>query len=93
MPTQEISVPRQTTLSNREREVLELLAHGTIDKQVASQLDISVATVRIYRTRIQDKLGVKGLVGCLLVAWQLGEIDLEQIARTTMADRKPRLVS
>ena len=45
-------------LSEREREVLECLAKGLLYKQIASQMGISMATVRTYTQRIYEKLHV-----------------------------------
>jgi len=45
-------------LTNREREVVILLAQGQNAKQIAEQLDISVKTVEFHRTNITRKLGV-----------------------------------
>lgn len=47
-------------LSPREREVLRLLAQGHSNQQVADQLRVSVKTVETYRTRLREKLGLKG---------------------------------
>src|SRR5580658_6108049 len=46
-------------LSNREREVLELLARGYLYKEIAEQLKISVPTVNTYIRRIYEKLHVR----------------------------------
>ena len=45
-------------LTNREREVLILLAQGGNAKRIAEQLDISVKTVEFHRGNITRKLGV-----------------------------------
>jgi DNA-binding CsgD family transcriptional regulator len=66
-------------LTNREREVLSLLALGYTNKQVAEALVLSIRTVESHRARIQQKLGISGRAelvryasGCDL----LGEIAL-----------------
>lgn len=46
-------------LSEREREVLGLLAEGATDQEIAGQLFISVATVRSHLERIRDKTGYR----------------------------------
>ncbi len=46
-------------LSRREKEVLELLAQGRADKDIASQLSVSVPTVRFHLKHIYDKLHVR----------------------------------
>ena len=45
-------------LTDREKEVLELLAQGLIKKQIADKLDISVHTVTTHIRRVYDKLHV-----------------------------------
>jgi len=46
-------------LSQREREVLELLARGYLYKEIAEQLKISVQTVNTYIRRIYEKMHVR----------------------------------
>jgi DNA-binding NarL/FixJ family response regulator len=46
-------------LSRREKEVLELLAQGCSDKDIANQLSISVPTVRFHLKHIYGKLHVR----------------------------------
>jgi DNA-binding CsgD family transcriptional regulator len=50
-------------ISEREREVLRLLANGQSNKQVASELSISVRTVETHRARIFQKLHLDSVVG------------------------------
>lgn len=52
-------VPSPEVLSEREREVLELLAHGHTLKAIAERLDVSVKTTETYRARISQKLGLR----------------------------------
>ncbi len=44
-------------LSPREREIVVRAAAGATDKEIADDLDISVATLRTYWVRVRDKLG------------------------------------
>ncbi|MBL0744450.1 response regulator transcription factor [Chryseolinea lacunae] len=48
-----------TNLSKREMEVLQLVASGKSDKEVADQLFISTKTVNTHKMHILDKLGLK----------------------------------
>lgn len=50
--------PDETTLSPREREVLDHLAQGYLYKEIASRLSISYETVHTYVRRIYEKLQV-----------------------------------
>jgi two-component system response regulator NreC len=51
---------RPKDLSRREREVLRLLAQGHSNQEIATQIRVSVKTVETYRTRLSEKLGLKG---------------------------------
>jgi two-component system response regulator FixJ len=48
-------------LTPRERETMELLVEGKLNKQVAAELNISVRTVEAHRAKIMQKLGAKSL--------------------------------
>ena len=50
----------ESTLSQREIEVLQLMATGAANKEIASQLFISQSTVKTHIVRIFSKLGVNG---------------------------------
>jgi DNA-binding NarL/FixJ family response regulator len=47
------------TLSPREVEILELLSHGRVSKEIADQLAISYHTVRVHLAHIYEKLHVR----------------------------------
>ena len=47
------------TLSNREIEVLRLIASGKTVKEIAAELDLSDKTISTYRRRILDKMALK----------------------------------
>jgi two-component system response regulator DctR len=53
---------RLATLSVREREVLDLILAGKMNKVVADQLGISMRTVEVHRAHIFDKMQVKTAV-------------------------------
>jgi two-component system, NarL family, response regulator NreC len=52
--------PEIPALSEREREVLHLLARGHTNQQVADRLCIGVKSVETYKARLMEKLGLKG---------------------------------
>jgi NarL family two-component system response regulator YdfI len=56
------------TLSGREQEVLELLAEGAANKEIAAQLHISERTVKAHVTGIFNKLGVNSRAEAVAVA-------------------------
>jgi len=59
-------------LSDREFEVLRLMAKGLGVKQIAARLGISPKTVGTYRSRIREKLGVRSFTEALRYALREG---------------------
>jgi two-component system, LuxR family, response regulator DctR len=53
---------RLATLSAREREVLDLILAGKMNKVIADELGISMRTVEVHRAHIFDKMNVKTAV-------------------------------
>ena len=49
-------------LTERERDVMQLVVEGLPNKLIADQLDISVRTVEVHRARVFDKMNVKSAV-------------------------------
>lgn len=65
-------------LSQREVEVLRLLAQGHSNQEAADRLRVSVKTVETYRTRLSDKLGLKGRAELYRFAVESGLLDSAQ---------------
>jgi len=55
-------IPRYELLSEREFQVMCLIASGNTLSQIAEELSLSVKTISTYRTRILDKLNMKSNV-------------------------------
>jgi DNA-binding NarL/FixJ family response regulator len=55
-------------LSEREREVLKLMALGLATKEIADKLDLAQPTVCVYRERIYSKLAVNSIAPAVRVA-------------------------
>jgi two-component system response regulator DctR len=53
---------RLQELTDRERDVMGLVVEGLPNKLIADQLDISVRTVEVHRSRVFDKMQVKSAV-------------------------------
>ena len=54
---------RLATLTPRERQVLELVASGRLNKQIAAELGTAEKTIKIHRRRVMDKMQVRSSVG------------------------------
>jgi DNA-binding NarL/FixJ family response regulator len=59
-------------LSQREREVLQLLAEGKSNKKIADTLYLSPKSVETYRNRLMHKLGISNLPDLVKFAIQHG---------------------
>jgi two-component system response regulator DctR len=59
---QRILQSRLEELTERERDVMRLILEGLPNKLIADQLDISVRTVEVHRSRVFDKMDVKSAV-------------------------------
>lgn len=59
-------------LSIREKEILQLLASGASNRQIAEMIHVSVATVETHRTNIFQKLGIHSLPELILYAVRKG---------------------
>jgi len=53
---------RLATLSSRERQVMELVLLGRMNKIIADELQISMRTVEVHRARLFEKMGVRTAV-------------------------------
>lgn len=62
-------------LTDREREVLQLIAEGKTNKEVGSVLNISTTTVETHRTHILQKLGLHSVPDIILYAVRKGIIS------------------
>ena len=52
---------RLDQLTQREREVMQLVVAGKLNKQIADELNISMKTVEAHRARVMEKMGVRTL--------------------------------
>jgi RNA polymerase sigma factor (sigma-70 family) len=62
-------------LTPREREVLQLIAEGKSNKDIANLLNLSVYTVESHRSNLMDKLNIRGLPELILYAVRKGIIS------------------
>jgi DNA-binding NarL/FixJ family response regulator len=64
--------PPDVELSEREADVVRLIARGYSNKEIAAQLGLSVKTVETYKARAMDKLGLDSRVAIVRYAMQRG---------------------
>jgi DNA-binding NarL/FixJ family response regulator len=76
------AMPARETLSEREREVLQLLAEGATSKEIAAALGLKPKTVENHRARILDKLGVANSAAAVRTALAHGLVTLDGGHRT-----------
>jgi DNA-binding NarL/FixJ family response regulator len=62
-------------LTDREREILQLVAEGRTNKEVAGMLNISLTTVETHRTHILQKLDLHSIPELILYAVRKGIIS------------------
>ena len=68
----QVRAPAQEPISQRELEVLELVARGTSNRDAAARLFISEATVKTHLVHIYAKLGVNDRAAAVAVAYDRG---------------------
>jgi DNA-binding NarL/FixJ family response regulator len=66
---------RSTRLTTREAEVLQLIAEGQANKQIAAELNISIKTVEKHRQQVMNKLNIHDVAGLTRHAIAKGIIE------------------
>lgn len=66
---------KNTKLSSREAEVLQLIAEGKANKEIASELVISIKTVEKHRQHLMEKLNIHDTAGLTRYAISVGIIE------------------
>lgn len=66
---------QEASLTDREREVLQGVARGYTNQEIADQLSLSVKTVETYRSRATSKLGLKSRAALVRYGQQQGWLN------------------
>jgi DNA-binding NarL/FixJ family response regulator len=64
-------------LSPRQREILQLLAEGRSNKEIAVALDLSVKTVETHRKEVMERLGLHDIAGLVRYAIRMGIVKVD----------------
>ncbi len=63
---------RLQALSRRERQVMELVIRGRINREIALQLGVCEKTVKVHRKRVMKKMGVRSVAGLVQFVARVG---------------------
>jgi DNA-binding NarL/FixJ family response regulator len=74
--TETLKGERDTALTARELEVLQYIVAGKSNKEIASELDLSVNTVSVHRANIMDRLGIHKTAELVVYAIRNGLVNL-----------------
>jgi FixJ family two-component response regulator len=70
-----LHVDRYKTLTSRERQVMQAVAMGRLNKQIAYDLSISEVTVKLHRSNVMRKMQLR-CVGELVRAWEALPVEI-----------------
>jgi FixJ family two-component response regulator len=72
---------RYELLTPREREVMELVVSGLLNKQVAAKLSVSEVTVKVHRAQVMQKMQAGSLAELVRMSERLGIAPLQNRLR------------
>jgi DNA-binding NarL/FixJ family response regulator len=77
---------RASALTSRQAEVLQLIAEGKLNKQIAFELELSIKTVEKHRQQLMNKLGIHDIAGLTRYAISKGIVESASAARAAAAE-------
>jgi DNA-binding CsgD family transcriptional regulator len=83
-------MPESNNLSEREREILSLVAKGSSNKEIARDLHISPNTVKVHLRNIFTKVGVNSRTEAAMYAVNTGIVDISGNGSTTSQQTEPQ---
>lgn len=76
--TDELTLDPYETLTNREREILQMAAEGLTTSAIAKRLSISPRTAELHRGRMMDKLALHSQTELVLYALKRGILSIDK---------------
>ncbi len=64
-------------LTDRQRQILKLIAEGRSTKEIATRLSVSAKTVETHRAQLMERLNIRNVPGLVKIAVRRGLVDLE----------------
>jgi DNA-binding CsgD family transcriptional regulator/N-acetylneuraminic acid mutarotase len=83
-------MPESNDLSEREREILSLVAKGSSNKEIARDLHISTNTVKVHLRNIFTKFGVNSRTEAAMYAINTGIVEISGNGSTTSQQTEPQ---
>jgi DNA-binding NarL/FixJ family response regulator len=68
--------PDDGKLTNREKQILQLIAEGKSNKEIAALLELSVNTVSVHRANLMEALGIHRTAELVLYAVRKGLVHI-----------------
>jgi FixJ family two-component response regulator len=83
------ALTRFETLSQRERDVMELVTAGLLNKQAAARIGLAESTVKVHRSQVMKRMGAKSLPDLVRMAELLRAMPAPRVSLGAILD-KPR---
>jgi FixJ family two-component response regulator len=77
------------SLSRRERQVMDLILQGLMNKQIGAELGISVITVKTHRGKVMRKMEARSVAGLVIMATLLGLVTARNKPRAFGPTARP----
>lgn len=72
-------IDKTAKLTKRETDVLKLIVHGMLNKEIANELGVALTTVITHRKNLTAKLGIRSVSGLTIYAVTHGLVRMEEI--------------
>src|SRR5215467_7596378 len=92
-PPDAVTAVGMETLTNREREVVAMVAHGLSNDEIAAAMVLSPTTAKTHVSRAMVKLGARDRAQLVVFAYQAGLVSPRDPAASTQVPRRLRSVT